>query len=931
MASNVESIAAQSLDVIASQTMTEGTREYAASFAQQRLWIIDRLKPEHSLYNITLVADLEGPLNLIALEASFTEIVRRHDGLRTRFRVRGGRPFQEVHSRVRSSLAIFDLRHLKGEAQTQAAEQVRKAIADRPFKLDQLPLFSLSVISTGVRQHMLVFSVHHIIFDHWSQEIVVREFAQLYAAYSRGQQIRMTPPPMQYADVSEIQREKLQGSAFQRLVDFWRGQLTGPEPLPAQALPFRKGADVEMQFAGRTIIRNITGDVLASLRRQVRSQGKSLFSIALAAFMVAMHRYTCSGKTLVTVPVSGRDRQELQGVVGFMVNLLPICVQIDSEKSFSVTVDAVADRFLAALENQELPFDKMVELFEPQRYYGGSRLSQVVFGYRRIGHWNFEIGELKVLPRDIPVSHARFELSAMLIERENQLEVGIEYNSDCYAEADVQRFLQNYIATLTQLSQKGNEAIKIVSLLSVEEERQQLWEWNGREEEETAWRGGVVEAIRAVARHHGDTIAVKCGGETLSYGELVRRSARVGGWLRQQGVGGAERLIGVWVERTVETVVALLGVLHSGAAYVALDAYSPRERCLELIGEAGLEWVLVSGPGGREKKLELEGLCHVAEVEEISGKGRGWRGETEAEALAYVLFTSGSTGRAKGVMVSHRNLAASTRVRQGYYGEGVERFLLLSPLFFDSSVAGLYWTLSSGGCVVMPEEGEQRDAGRLGEICGEEWISHLLCIPSLYEVLLETVEGATGWGMKVAIVAGEVCGAGLVRIRHGEKGLAFAAPPLVRSGPASEEEVARVAKTLNLNLSEILGVEWVDNGPGWIAVLLESAERVLELRPGPLDFDLGVVGFHPEGREERIEVRAFFPLGGVAAEDPVTGSLHASVAQWLLGSGQLSAPYVATQGGAINRAGRVHVSQGGNGTIWVGGRTKTILSGHAGL
>jgi len=175
------------------------------------------------------------------------------------------------------------------------------------------------------------------------------------------------------------------------------------------------------------------------------------------------------------------------------------------------------------------------------------------------------------------------------------------------------------------------------------------------------------------------------------------------------------------------------------------------------------------------------------------------------------------------------------------------------------------------------------------------------------------------------------CGAGLVRIRRGEEGLAFAAPPLVRSGPASEEEVARVATTLNLDLSEILAVEWVDNGPGWIAVLLESAERVLELRPGPLDLDLGVVGFHPEGAEEAIEVRAFFPLGGVAAEDPVTGSLHGSVAQWLLGSGQLGAPYVATQGGAIDRAGRVHVSQGGDGTIWVGGRTKTILSGHADL
>jgi len=171
------------------------------------------------------------------------------------------------------------------------------------------------------------------------------------------------------------------------------------------------------------------------------------------------------------------------------------------------------------------------------------------------------------------------------------------------------------------------------------------------------------------------------------------------------------------------------------------------------------------------------------------------------------------------------------------------------------------------------------------------------------------------------------CAAGLVRIRRGEEGLAFAAPPLVRSGPASEEEAMRVATTLNLDLKEILAVEWVDNGPGWIAVLLESAERVLELRPGPLDFDFGVVGFHPEGREEAVEVRAFFPVNGVAMEDPVTGSLHASVAQWLLGTGRLSAPYVATQGGAIGRAGRVFVSNE-DGTIWVGGRTETVLGGR---
>lgn len=172
------------------------------------------------------------------------------------------------------------------------------------------------------------------------------------------------------------------------------------------------------------------------------------------------------------------------------------------------------------------------------------------------------------------------------------------------------------------------------------------------------------------------------------------------------------------------------------------------------------------------------------------------------------------------------------------------------------------------------------------------------------------------------------CGAGLVRIQRDEGRLAFAAPPLLRSGPASEEGVAKIAAVLDLDPEEMLAVEWVDNGPGWIAVLLESAERVLELQPRQLDFDLGVVGFYPEGSEAAIEVRAFFPINGVATEDPVTGSLNASVAQWLLGSGRLSAPYIATQGSAIGRSGRVHIDQDGDGTIWVGGRTETVIHGE---
>ncbi len=173
------------------------------------------------------------------------------------------------------------------------------------------------------------------------------------------------------------------------------------------------------------------------------------------------------------------------------------------------------------------------------------------------------------------------------------------------------------------------------------------------------------------------------------------------------------------------------------------------------------------------------------------------------------------------------------------------------------------------------------------------------------------------------------CDAGLVRIRREEAGLAFAAPPLVRSGPASEEDAARVAAALGVDPEEMLAVEWVDNGPGWITALFESSERVLELSPGPLDFDLGAVGFHPPGSEAAIEIRAWAPVNGLASEDPVTGSLNASVAQWLLGNGQLTAPYLATQGTAIERAGRIHISQDADGTVWVGGATQTVIQGEA--
>lgn len=185
-----------------------------------------------------------------------------------------------------------------------------------------------------------------------------------------------------------------------------------------------------------------------------------------------------------------------------------------------------------------------------------------------------------------------------------------------------------------------------------------------------------------------------------------------------------------------------------------------------------------------------------------------------------------------------------------------------------------------------------------------------------------------GGGPRDSDEIAQECGTGLVRIRRGEDRLAFAAPPMARSGPASDEEAARVAAALDVDRSELLAVEWVDNGPGWIAALLESAERVLELQPSGVDFDLGVVGFHPDDAEEAIEVRAFFPVNGVTAEDPVTGSLNASVAQWLIGSGRLQAPYVATQGTAIGRDGRIHVGQDNEGTIWVGGRCETVISGE---
>lgn len=725
------------------------------SFAQQRLWFLQQLDPESHLYNIHLPIKIEGELRVAALEQSINGIVRRHEALRTTFRRVGKEPMQFVRPFLRVELVSIEI-----SSDNEIAEWIKKE-SQFIFDLSSGPPFRARLLRLSASEHVLLLTMHHIVSDGWSMGVLLRELCALYAADNK-ETSALSDLPIQYADFAVWQQELRESSLTDHLA-YWKEQLAG---IPAVLeLPADRPHPASKNFRGAGISFLVSSEMTDKLRALSQREGATLFMTLLAAFNVLLYRYSRQEDIAVGTPIAHRTHAELEQLIGFFVNTLVMRTECSGELTFRELLRKVKETSLSAYAHQDVPFEKLVEELHPERSLSYSPLFQVMFDLQNAPMQPMHLENLRLTPLPFEPGTSKFDLTLTLHETANGLNGALEYSTDLFEETTARQMIESFKTMLHGVALNSDAEIQSLPLLAEAEKRKILIEWNKTSQPYTA-DALIHQLFERQAESTPEMPAIACGDEILSYRELNSRANQLARYLRKCGVG-PEALVGILLQRSAETVVAILATLKAGGAYLPLDPSYPAELLTFMINDARPTVVITKGSlSDKMPQSTPEIVCIDRETGEISKESaENLSVEVFFSNAAYAIYTSGSSGRPKGVIVTHQNLLHSTSARLFYYREPVSAFLLLSSFSFDSSVAGLFWTLCQGGKLVVPEEADHQDPAYLLNLCERHGVSHLLCLPGFYRLLLEQANSRFA-ALKTAIVAGEKCPLDVVRRHH---------------------------------------------------------------------------------------------------------------------------------------------------------------------
>jgi amino acid adenylation domain-containing protein len=715
------------------------------SFAQERLWFLDRLQPGSPLYNIPVAFWLAGDLAPAALAEALGECVRRHEALRTTFHPAAAAPVQLVApppARGAWPLPLVELGALPAARREPEVVRLACGEAARPFDLAAGPLFRTTLLRLEQRRHALLASLHHVIADGWSLGLLYRELEALYAAFAGGRAAALSAPPIQYPDYAVWQRETLAGELFAAQMAFWREALGGaprllelPTARPRPAVQGHRGAFAALQLAP---------DLAAALRTLARRQGTTLFITLLAALKLVLYRHSGQDDLVVGTPTAGRNRSELETMIGLCINTLALRTRLDGDPSFPALLARVRAAALGAFAHQDLPFERLVDELQPERNLASNPLFQVVFMLGNAAQDLPALAGLAVAPLPIDRGTAKFDLALACEEGAGGLSVVANYNRDLFDPPDVARLLAAFAALLAAIA--AEPARRLSALPSVGEamRHQILREWN-----DTAFAAGepATSTLHALfarqAARTPDAVAVLFGGGAaaprLTYAELDALAGAGAAALRARGAGPGI-LVAVYMDRCLEMVPALLAILQAGAAYVPLSTRLPPARIAWILSAMNIRHLVTHAPrqaeaesfkGGTGNSGDTAGtpLEHVLAVElwqemALRPGGGGSPAAHDPQALAYIIFTSGSTGTPKGVMVQHRQAVALVEWVNRTFGLGAaDRLLFSTSLSFDLSVYDVFGLLAAGGSIRIATEAELREPRQLARALVEEPIT----------------------------------------------------------------------------------------------------------------------------------------------------------------------------------------------------------------
>src|SRR5581483_10496451 len=548
---------------------------FPMSFAQRRLWFLDQLEPGSSVFNTPFALRLKGYLKPDALQNSLTEIVRRHEVLRANFREVNGNPSQVVNPPCLVNIPLTDLSHLPDEQRDARVRELANSEAQRPFNLANDRMVRASLLRLRDDEHVLLLTLHHIVFDGWSRAILVRELAALYDAFSQGKPSPLAEMPLQYTDFAVWQNEQLQGKRVEKQLSYWREQLQGaPQSLD---LPTDRPRPAVSTFDGASHLAPLPKALTDALTSLGRTQGSTLFMMLLAGFQVLLARYSGQEDMVVGSPIANRNRAEIENLIGFFVNTLLIRTDLSGDPSFRELLKRVREVSLGAYAHQDLPFEKLVEELQPERSLSHNPLFQVMFSLRNVPTQMFELSGLKIEFLQTENTSAKIDLALWMSESRDGLVGRWEYNTDLFDRATVERMAAHFETLLRAVVENLDLRMSEIPLLPDSEKRKVVFEWNQTARARDWEACNLMDRFEEQVRLRPDQPAFLCGQETLTYQELNVRANRIAHYLTAIPCEG-QKTVAVCMERSLEAVAALLGVFKAGCTYLPLDPSYPQER-----------------------------------------------------------------------------------------------------------------------------------------------------------------------------------------------------------------------------------------------------------------------------------------------------------------------------------------------------------------
>lgn len=723
-----------------------GQGPWPLSFSQRQLWFLDRLEPGNAFYNVPTAVSLEGELNVSLLQQAVNLLVQRHEVLRTRFCDQDGEPGQVVLPAMALALPVVDLRGLAPQAREQEVARRLTEEARAPFDLATGPMLRAALLRLADDRYLWLYTVHHIIADGWSMGIVLQEVAQLYTALVEGTPAPLPALPVQYADYATWQQQRLAGKALERQLDYWRQALADVPAL--STLPGDRPRPQVQRYAGATFSRTLEPATLRDVNALARDTQSTLFNVLMGALAVLVWRHSGQADLCLGTPFANRGHTELEPLIGHFVNTLAIRQTLAPEQSFAEVLRDLRQQMLDVHAHQDVPLERVVEAVNPPRDTGHSPLFQVMMVLQNTPGGAVHMPGLSISPQATSSATAKFDLAFEWAQRDGQLNLLVEYNTDLYDAATIERVSGHYCQLLASVAQAPKQPIGTLSLLSATEREQVLVDWN-RSAPLPQPAGCVHRLVEAQAARHPQAPAVAFDDQGLSYAELNAQANRLARHLRQLGVGPQVR-VAVCVERSLPLPVALLGVLKAGGAYVPLDPDYPVGRLRHMLGDSTPAVILTLGNARAVLDQALEGLACTAPVLDLASDAPAWAGyashdldpgeaAVNPDHLAYVIYTSGTTGLPKGVMVAHRGLSNLLLWCLQVCGEA-GAMLHKIPFGFDASAWETFWPLATGGRLVIAKPGGHFDPAYLAQVVREREVTAMVFVPAMLQLFLEEPE-----------------------------------------------------------------------------------------------------------------------------------------------------------------------------------------------